>query len=188
MNFSFSPFLNFSFSSKGIPATIAESVEHVWKWCDHRMEMAGFNHDRADEMLIKRIPYYGINIAAPFIDMRHWDEREKTGTYEIDDIDRRLCSLVLDIQYACQHFYFGGYASKYFEDQVNDPAIERRHTSRYEECYRKLPEEFTTEVFAKTFGYETSNSAQKSLSRFVEDKYIERTRRGEYKKLKHELT
>lgn len=163
-------------------------VEHVWKWCDHRMEMAGFNQDRADEMLIKRIPYYGINIAAPFIDMRHWDEREKTGTYEIDDIDRRLCSLVLDIQYACQHFYFGGYASKYFEDQVNDPAIERRRTSRYEECYRRLPEEFTTEVFAKTFGYETSNSAQKSLSRFVEDKYIERTRRGEYKKLKQELT
>lgn len=163
-------------------------VEHVWKWCDMRMEMAGFNQDRADEMLIKRIPYYGINISSPFIDIRHWEEREKTGTYEIDDIDRRLCSLVLDIQYACQHFYFGGYASKYFEDQVNDPAIERRRTSRYEECYRRLPEEFTTEVFAKTFGYETSNSAQKSLSRFIEDKYIERTRRGEYKKLKQELT
>lgn len=43
-------------------------------------------------------------------------------------------------------------------------------------------------MFAKTFGYETSNSAQKSLSRFIEDKYIERTRRGEYKKLKQELT
>ena len=61
--------------------------------------MAGFNQDKADEMLIKRVPHYGMNISAPFIDMRHWQEREETGTYEIDDIDKQLCSLVLDIQY-----------------------------------------------------------------------------------------
>ncbi len=163
-------------------------VEHVWKWCDMRMEIAGFNQSRADEMLIKRIPYYGINISAPFIDMRHWEEREKTGTYEIDDIDRRLCSLVLEIQYACQHFYFGSYASKYFEDQANDACIERRHTSRFAECFRRLPETFSTEVFTQTFGYANQNSAQKTLTRFLEDRYIDRTKRGEYKKLRQELT
>lgn len=163
-------------------------VEHVWKWCDMRMEIAGFNQSRSDEMLIKRIPYYGINISAPFIDMRHWEEREKTGTYEIDDIDRRLCSLVLEIQYACQHFYFGSYASKYFEDQANDACIERRHTSRFAECFRRLPETFSTDVFTQTFGYANQNSAQKTLMRFLEDRYIDRTKRGEYKKLRQELT
>ena len=82
-------------------------VEHVHKWCDEHRAIAEFNDkDQADWLLIKRVPYYGLNVSIPYIDMRHWQEREQTGTYIIDDTDRRLCNLVLDIQYRTQLHWF----------------------------------------------------------------------------------
>ena len=157
-------------------------VEHCWHWTDNRMDIAAFNNDKADEMLLKRCAYYGICVSAPFIDMRHWDEREENGTYEIDDTDRALCDLVLDIQYRTQHHFFGELARNYFEEQMLDATQLRRRTTRFEMCYLKLPEVFTTEQFAQVFGYTSNHSAAKSLNRFLKDKAIERTRRGEYRK------
>lgn len=163
-------------------------VEHVHKWCDERRAIAEFNDkDQADWLLIKRVPYYGINVSAPYIDMRHWQEREQTGTYVIDDTDRRLCSLVLDIQYKTQIYWFYELHRRYFDNQLRDAAQQRRRTNKFIECFRQLPEEFTTEGFAKTFGYANARSGQKTLERLLADKAIERTMRGNYKKLVSEL-
>ena len=163
-------------------------VEHVHKWCDERRAIADFNDkDQADWLLIKRVPYYGINISAPYVDMRHWEEREQTGTYQIDDTDRRLCDLVLDIQYRTQLHWFYDLHRKYYDDQLQEAANYRRRTSRMIECFRRLPDEFTTEEFAKIFGYANVHSAQKTLERLIKDKCIERTMRGNYKKLVSEL-
>jgi len=157
-------------------------VEHCWNWTDAHMDRARFNDDKADEMLMKRCAYYGICISAPYIDMRHWDEREQTGTYEIDDTDKALCSLVLDIQYKTQHHYFGELAHLYFEEQQKDATMFRRRTSRYELCFQNLPNEFTTEQFATTFNFANNRSANKALNRLLEDKSIVRTKRGQYRK------
>ena len=157
-------------------------VEHCWNWTDAHMDRARFNDDKADEMLMKRCAYYGICISAPYIDMRHWDEREQTGTYEIDDTDKALCSLVLDIQYKTQHHYFGELARLYFEEQQKDATMFRRRTSRYELCFQNLPSEFTTEQFATTFNFANNRSANKALNRLLVDKSIERTKRGQYRK------
>lgn len=163
-------------------------VEYVYKWCDERRAIAEFNQqDQADWLLIKRVPYYGLNVSAPYIDMRHWEEREQTGTYAIDDTDRRLCSLALDIQYRCQLHYFYELHRKYYDDQLREAAQYRRRTNKYVECFRRLPEEFTTEQFAEIFGYANTRSGQKTLERLVDDKAIERTKRGNYKKLVNEL-
>ena len=54
-------------------------------------------------------------------------------------------------------------------------------------CFRRLPEEFTTEKFAEVFGYANNRSGQKTLERLLDDKAIERTMRGNYKKLTSEL-
>ena len=163
-------------------------VEHVHKWCDERRDIAEFNDkDKADWLLIKRVPYYGINISAPYVDMRHWKEREETGTYVIDDTDRRLCSLVLDIQYRTQLYWFYELHRRYYDNQLRDAAQQRRRTNKFIECFRQLPEEFTTEGFAKTFGYANARSGQKTLERLLADKAIERTMRGNYKKLVSEL-
>ena len=162
-------------------------VEHVHKWCDERRAIAEFNNDQADWLLIKRVPYYGINVSAPYIDMRHDKEREETGTYTIDDTDKALCDLVLDIQYRTQLHWYYELHRKYYDDQLRDAANYRRRTNKFIECYRKLPDEFTTEQFAQIFGYANTRSAQKALQRLLEDKVIERTMRGNYRKLVSEL-
>ena len=163
-------------------------VEHVHKWCDERRAIAEFNdRDKADWLLIKRVPYYGINVSAPYIDMRHWEEREKTGTYTIDDTDRALCDLVLDIQYRTQIFWYYELHRLYYDNQLRDAAKQRRRTSKFQECFRLLPDEFSTEKFAQTFGYANNRAGQKTLQRLEEDKAIKRTMRGHYKKLISEL-
>ena len=163
-------------------------VEHVHKWCDEHRAIAEFNDkDQADWLLIKRVPYYGLNVSIPYVDMRHWQEREQTGTYIIDDTDRRLCNLVLDIQYRTQLHWFYPLHRKYYDDQLYNYAVQKRRTNKFLECFRKLPEEFTTEKFAEVFGYANNRSGQKTLERLLADKTIERTMRGNYKKLVSEL-
>ena len=163
-------------------------VEHVHQWCDERRAIAEFNDkDQADWLLIKRVPYYGINVSAPYIDMRHWEERENTGTYVIDDIDRRLCDLVLDIQYRTQLHWYYDLHRLYYDNQLRDAAQQRRRSNKFIECFRQLPEEFSTEQFAQIFGYANNRAGQKTLQRLEADKAIERSMRGHYKKLASEL-
>lgn len=163
-------------------------VEHVHEWCDERRAIAKFNdEDQADWLLIKRTPYYGINVSAPYIDMRHWQEREETGSYQIDDTDKRLCELVLDIQYRTQLFWFYDLHRKYYDDQLRDAAQQRRRTNKFLQCFRLLPEEFTIDKFCEVFGYANNHAGQKTLQRLLEDKAIERSKRGNYKKLSSEL-
>ncbi len=157
-------------------------VEHAWHWTNDHMEIAAFNNDKADRMLLKRCAVNGLCIAAPWVDMRHWDEREKTGTYEPDDTDKALLTLILDIQYKTQCHYFYELARNYFDEQTKDATTFRRRTSRFEQCFLQLPEEFTTEQFAQVFGYANARSASKTIDRFLKDKAIERTKRGEYRK------
>ena len=163
-------------------------VEHVHQWCDDRRAIAEFNdRDKADWLLIKRCPYYGINISAPYIDMRREQERLQTGTYTIDAQDLALCDLVLDIQYRTQHYWYYELHRQYYENQLRDAAQQRRRTTKFQECFRQLTTEFTTEQFAQTFGYANTRAGQKTLQRLLEDKAIERTMRGNYKKLTSEL-
>ena len=162
-------------------------VEHVHKWCDERRAIAEYNDDQADWLLIKRVPYYGLNVSIPYIDMRHWEEREQTGTYTPDDVDRSLVDLVLDIQYRTQHYWYYELHRLYYDNQLRDAAQQRRRTNKFQECFRLLPEEFSTEKFAQTFGYANNRAGQKTLQRLEEDKAIKRTMRGHYKKLVSEL-
>ena len=163
-------------------------VEHVHQWCDDRRAIAEFNdRDKADWLLCKRVPYYGISISAPYIDMKHWQEREKTGTYIIDAQDLALCDLVLDIQYRTQIFWYYELHRLYYDNQLRDAAKQCRRTTKYQECFRMLPDEFTTEQFAKIFGYANNRAGQKPLQRLEADKAIKRTMRGHYKKLVSEL-
>ncbi len=163
-------------------------VEHVHRWCDERRAIAEFNDkDQADWLICKRVPYWGLNVSIPYIDMRHWEEREQTGTYVIDDTDRRLCNLVLDIQYRTQLHWFYGLHRKYYDDQMYNASVQKRRTNKFLECFRKLGEEFTIEMFTEAFGYANNHAGQKTLERLIEDKAIERIQRGKYRKLVSEL-
>ena len=119
--------------------------------------------------------------------MRHWSEREATGTYTLDATDMALADLVGDIQYRTQHFWYYELHRLYYDIQLKDAAQQRRRTNKFVECFRQLPDEFTTEKFAQIFGYANNRAGQKTLERLVADKAIERTMRGNYKKLVSEL-
>jgi len=149
------------------------------------LEIAQFNQDKADRTLLKRIPYYGIGISLPFILMRHWEEWQESKTLTMDDMDKRLCRLVMDIQYRCQHFFFGEMAQNYFEDQGKE-FTQKRRTTRYDACFHKLPDEFKAEQFMDCFGCSQS-AASRAIIRFQEDGIIKKVKYGVYKKVLHEL-
>ena len=159
--------------------------DETFDWQSAHMEIAEFNGDKADRTLLKRIPYYGIGISLPYIVMRHWEEWQESRKLTMDEVDKRLCRLAMDIQYKCQQFFFGEMAFNYFADQ-NKEFVQRRRTTRYDECYRKLPEEFKTQQFMDCFGCSQS-AASRSLLRLIDDKIIERVKFGLYKKVHAEL-
>ena len=157
-------------------------VETCWEWTRDHMAIAEINQDKSDELLLKRVAYYGISISVPFILMRHWDEWEQTKTFTIDEQDKALCELVLNIQYRCQHHWFGEYARKYFDDMLADPAIQRNRQSTTQRAYRSLPDEFDMSQVAKVVGC-SDNAARTMISRFCKDGYLERLAHGKYRKL-----
>ena len=159
--------------------------DETFEWQTSRMEIAEFNGDKADRTLLKRIPYYGIGISLPFILMRHWDEWQEKKTLTMDDKDKRLCRLAMEIQYKCQQFFFGEMAFNYYADQ-NKEFVVRKRTTRYDECFRKLPDEFKTQQFMDCFGC-SNPTASRAIIRFQEDHVIEKVKYGVYRKLVNEL-
>jgi len=159
--------------------------DETYDWQSSHLEIAEFNGDKADRTLLKRIPYYGIGISLPFILMRHWEEWQESKTLTMDGRDKRLCRLAMEIQYKCQQFFFGEMAFNYFADQ-NKEFVQRRRTTRYDECFRKLPDEFKTQQFKDCFN--TNDSAtSRALKRLKADGLIEKLSYGVYRKLVQEL-
>ena len=159
--------------------------DETYDWQSARLEIAEFNGDKADKTLLKRIPYYGIGISLPFILMRHWDEWQESHSLTMDDRDKRLCRLAMEVQYRCQQFFFGEMAFNYFADQ-NKEFVQRRRTTRYDECFRKLPDEFKTQQVMDCFGC-SQPTASKAIMRFLNDHVVEKVKYGLYRKLLQEL-
>jgi hypothetical protein len=93
--------------------------------------------------------------------------------------------LAMEIQYRCQQFFFGEMAYNYFADQ-NKEFVVRKRSTRYEECFRKLPEEFKTQQFTEVFGC-SQQAASRAITRFRNDGVIEVVKYGVYKKVVSEL-
>ena len=101
--------------------SVQKLVDELYDWTARRMEDAKENDSKADEMLLKRCAYHGLNFAAPFIVMRHWGELRQDGDFwcgefETDETDWRLVELIVNIQYACQRHFFGAMAGNYFDN------------------------------------------------------------------------
>ncbi|WP_231480227.1 BT4734/BF3469 family protein [Prevotella sp. P6B4] len=159
--------------------------DETYEWQTEHMDIAEFNNDKADRMLLKRIPYYGIGISLPFILMRHWQEWDQNRTLSMDDTDRRFCRLVMEIQYRSQQFFFGEMAFHYFADQDKEFVVRRRST-RYDECYRQLPEQFKAKHVIEVFGC-SQPTASRNISRLKADGIIEDIGNHTYRKLLPEL-
>jgi predicted transcriptional regulator len=64
--------------------------------------------------------------------------------------------------------------------------VVRRRTTRYDECYRKLPGEFKTQQFKDIF-QNSDAAASRAIKRLINDGIIEKVRYGIYQKLLQEL-
>ena len=159
-------------------------VDELYDWTARRMADAKENNSKADEMLLKRCAYHGLNFAAPFIVMRHWACIHQEGNYwcgefETDDVDWRLTELLVNIQYACQRHYFGAMAEKYFDDRKRDVSANARRKQKTIEAFNRLPEEFTAEDIMRCFGLEGESSARGRARTLLADHLAVKT--GEFK-------
>ena len=159
--------------------TMQKIVDELYDWTARRMEDAKENESKADEMLLKRCAYHGLNFSAPFIVMRHWDKMKQDGTYwcgdfETDEIDWKLAELIVNIQYACQRHYFGALAEAYFDNKLRDATVNVQRRGRTIEAFNRLPEEFTIEDVVRCFSLNSSNTARARVFRLQKDHLIEK--------------
>ena len=164
--------------------SVQKIVDELYDWTARRMEDAKENNSKADEMLLKRCAYHGLNFAAPFIVMRHWENIHQDGNFwcgefETDEVDWRLVELIVNIQFACQRHYFGALAEKYFDDQTRDVSANTRRKQKTVEAFNRLPEEFTTEDIMRCFGLEGESSARGRARTLLADHLAVKT--GEFK-------
>ena len=172
-------------------------VKRLYQWTKNRMADAQEDQSEANELMLKRVPYHALNYAAPFIDMRHWNNIHQegkywTGEYQTDETDWRLCELLANIQYATQQHFFGVMAEKYFDDMNGDVQITgKRHQQKSKDGYSRLPEVFTHDDVASCFGYSNINSTNSKIRRLLEDNQAKKITtgadKGKYQKLNQHL-
>jgi hypothetical protein len=159
--------------------SLQKIVDELYDWTARRMADAKENDSKADEMLLKRCAYHGINFSAPFIVMRHWDQIHQDGEYwcgefETDDTDWRLAELIVNIQYACQRHFFGGLAEAYFDNKLREANVNIRRNQKTVEGFNRLPHEFTTDDVMRCFDLPTESAVWVKIHRFQKDRLVEK--------------
>ncbi len=159
-------------------------VDELYDWTARRMADAAENESKADEMLLKRCAYHGLNFAAPFIMIRHWSELKKDGEFwcgefETDETDWKLVELIVNIQFACQRYFFGAMAEAYFDNQQKSAATNVQHHQKTHDAFARLPEEFTIEDVVRCFNVNNEAAARKRVTRLMKDGLV--VKEGEQK-------
>ena len=159
--------------------SLQKIVDELYDWTARRMADAAENDSKADEMLLKRCAYHGLNFSAPFIVMRHWDQMKQDGqfwcgSFETDEVDWRLAELMVNIQYACQRHYFGALAEAYFDNKLKDASVNVTRRQKTLEGFNRLPEEFTAEDVMRIYNMANTGSARMKISRLQKDHVIEK--------------
>ena len=157
--------------------SVQKIVDELYDWTARRMEDAKENDSKADEMLLKRCAYHGLNFSAPFIVMRHWEKMHQEGNYwcgefETDETDWKLAELIVNIQYACQRHYFGALAEAYFDNKLREASYNVQRKQKTFEGFERLPEEFTVDDIERCFSLNSLNSAKSRVKRLLKDNLI----------------
>ena len=159
-------------------------MEVVHEWYANTMGLAEIEEDEVTAMLCQRVPYYGLHIAAPFIVMRHWEEWNKDQKLKIDETDKKLVSLLIEIQMTCQRYFFGGLCRAYLDNKnAQEQANRIGYNSKSRRLLEALPTEFDWDlIFSKMDNDENKTRVQ--IWRWCEDKLIKKTGRGKKAKFK----
>ena len=159
--------------------SVQKIVDELYDWTARRMADAAENESKADEMLLKRCAYHGLNFSAPFIVMRHWDELHQDGQFwcgefTTDETDWKLAELIVNMQYACQRHYFGAMAEAYFDNKLRDATANVQRQQKTIEGFNRLPEVFTTDDVMRCFGLSQLIVANTKITRLMKDHLVEK--------------
>lgn len=175
-------------STKGeIPCKDLSDALHAWT--ERRMLDAKEEDNKAMEDLVKRPCWIAINLALPFIVVRHWDQMiEKDGRmvcgpdFKTDKIDRELVLTLCDAQFAFQQHFFLATGEKLYDDRLAIETSNVRHQQKTWLGYRRLPTIFTSQDVDECFGYEgKTGSICSKLKRLVDDGLAQKITKGEDK-------
>jgi len=161
----------------------------LYHWTARRMEDAKENDSKAEEDMIKRPCWHGINYVLPFVVSRHWDKMVEDGgrykcgeDFQPDKYDVQLALLIAKAQLAFQEYYFKAIGEKHYDDQFAIENAGRTHQQKTWIGYRRLPNLFTSQDVDICFGYEgKTGSICSKLKRLVDDGLAQKITKGEDK-------
>lgn len=181
-------------STKGeIPCKDLSDALHGWT--ERRMMDAKEENSKAMEDLVKRPCWIAINLALPFIVVRHWNQMvEEDGRmvcgpeFKTDKTDRELVLALCDAQFAFQQHFFLATGEKLYDDRQTLEASNVHHQQKTILAYRRLPELFTPEDVDREYGYQgVSGSIYSRVKRLCDDGLAQKIRqgvdKGKYRKL-----
>ncbi len=162
----------------------------LYRWTARRMEDAKENDSKAEEDMIKRPCWHGINYALPFVVIRHWNQmvEDTDGRYKCgadfmpDKYDVQLAVLIAKAQLTFQEYYFKAIGEKHYDDQQSKENSGRTHQQKTWVGFHRLPQIFTREDVDRCFGYNgNANSINSKLMRLRDDGMAQKITSGENK-------
>ena len=159
-------------------------VDHCYNLCEQYAKEAEELTDDVLDLLRKRAVYYAIWYTVPRIYGRQWEQYRETGRVEINDDDLRFASIIYESVIYWQDFFFGNMMQETWDDAQHD-VKPRKRTTRANDDFEALPDEFTIDGLAKKFDL-TNAAAKKRITRWAQAGYIEqvgKTKPAKYKKI-----
>ena len=160
-------------------------VDHVYNLCELSAQEAEAAGDLVLDYLRKRAVFYATWFTVPRIIARQYNEFKKTGKLEITDDDLKFSTLMYDAVIWFQDYFFGQMLQDSW-DNAEREYVPRRRNTKNADAYLSLPETFTTKEVQQVLDLEMC-AASKQCQRWVTHGFIERVKKGKYRKIIKEI-
>ena len=160
---------------------IGKLIDHVYTLCQQAAEEAQLADDLIIDYLRKRAVFYATWFTVPRILARQYDEFRKTGVLDITQDDLKFATLMFDTVIWFQDYFFGQMLVDAWENAARE-YVPRRKNSKNADAYEHLPESFTIEDVMRVLDIGQNSSIQQ-CRRWVTHNFIQRVKKGKYKKL-----
>ena len=160
-------------------------VDHVYDLCELSAQEAEAANDLVLDYLRKRAVFYATWFTIPRIVARQYDQFKKTGQLDITDDDLKFATLMYDAVIWFQDYFFGQMLQDSW-DNAEREYVPRRKNSKNADAYSSLPETFTTKDVQQELDLEME-AASKQCQRWLTHGFIERVKKGKYKKIISEI-